>query len=97
LFGALDLCYPIETRHDAGTAFMIDSRYCNKNLQVVVLQTILKTKPNFKQRLTVTADAKGIVHLTGSAQNRCELESIVKLAHDVAGVTDVFCNLSIKA
>jgi osmotically-inducible protein OsmY len=76
---------------------MIDSRYSNKNLQVIVLQTILKSNPHFKQRLTVTADAKGIIHLRGSAQNRREMKTVVELARGVAGVTDVFCNLAVKA
>jgi hypothetical protein len=76
---------------------MMNHRQSNKNLQVIVLQTIVRAMPQLKPWLVVTANTEGIVYLNGSVPNRDECKRAVELSHSVSGVTDVFCHLGVKA
>jgi hypothetical protein len=75
---------------------MINNRHSNEHLRVVVLQTILKSKPRLR-RLIVQAYADGTVYLKGVVPNRREGDAIAALARSVTGVTHVFCNLTTEA
>jgi hyperosmotically inducible protein len=47
--------------------------------------------------ISVDADSSGVVSLTGSALSQDDLDKVVSIAHNTAGVTAVNNNVTVKA
>jgi hyperosmotically inducible protein len=47
--------------------------------------------------ISVDADASGVVSLTGSAGSQADVDKVVSIAHNTAGVTAVNNNVTVKA